>query len=72
MRYAYGVATALLVGGTAFSLATGPVGAQTQNPATAITPVPGAPASFADLAARVAPAVVNVTRNRQEVRLMVR
>ena len=66
MRYAYGVATALLVGGTAFSLATGPVGAQTQNPATAITPVPGAPGSFADLAARVMPAVVNIS-TRQKV-----
>ncbi len=65
MRYAYGVATALLVGGTAFSLATGPVGAQTQNPATAITPVPGAPASFADLAARVAPAVVNISTKQK-------
>src|SRR6187551_2204967 len=65
VRYAYGVATALLVGGTAFSLATGPVGAQTQNPATAITPVPGAPASFADLAARVAPAVVNISTKQK-------
>ena len=65
MRYAYGVATALLVGGTAFSLATGPVGAQTQNPAKAITPVPGAPASFADLAARVAPAVVNISTKQK-------
>jgi serine protease Do len=65
VRYAYGVATALLVGGTAFSLATGPVGAQTQNPATAITPVAGAPASFADLAARVAPAVVNISTKQK-------
>src|SRR6187551_1034193 len=65
VRYAYGVATALLVGGTAFSLATGPVGAQTQNPATAITPVPGAPASFADLAARVMPAVVNISTKQK-------
>jgi serine protease Do len=65
VRYAYGVATALLVGGTAFSLATGPVGAQTQNPATAITPVAGAPGSFADLAARVMPAVVNISTKQK-------
>ncbi len=66
MRYAYGVATALLLGGTAFSLATGPVGAQTaQNPATAITPVPGAPSSFADLSARVMPAVVNISTKQK-------
>ena len=65
MRYAYGVATALLLGGTAFSLATGPVGAQAaQNPA-AITPVPGAPGSFADLAARVMPAVVNISTKQK-------
>ena len=65
MRYAYGVATALLLGGTAFSLATGPVGAQTaQNPA-AITPVAGAPSSFADLAARVMPAVVNISTKQK-------
>jgi serine protease Do len=66
VRYAYGVATALLLGGTAFSLATGPVGAQTaQNPATAITPVPGAPSSFADLSARVMPAVVNISTKQK-------
>ena len=65
VRYAYGVATALLLGGTAFSLATGPVGAQTaQNPA-AITPVAGAPSSFADLAARVMPAVVNISTKQK-------
>jgi len=65
VRYAYGVAMALLVGGSAFSLATGPVGAQTaQNPA-AITPVAGAPKSFADLAARVMPAVVNISTKQK-------
>ena len=30
VRYAYGVAGALLLGGTAFSIATGPVGAQVE------------------------------------------
>jgi serine protease Do len=66
VRYAYGVATALLLGGTAFSIASGPVGAQVaQNPATAISPVPGAPASFADLAAHVMPAVVNISTKQK-------
>ena len=39
MRYAYGVATALLLGGTAFSVATGPAGAQVaQNAPSAHCP----------------------------------
>lgn len=66
VRYAYGVAMALLLGGTAFSLTSGPVGAQTaQNPATAVSPVPGAPATFADLAAQVMPAVVNISTKQK-------
>ncbi|MBA3835672.1 MAG: trypsin-like peptidase domain-containing protein, partial [Sphingomonas sp.] len=69
MRYAYGVATALLLGGTAFSLATGPVGAQTAQNAPAALPPPGAPMSFADLSARLQPAVVNIsTKQRVAVR----
>ena len=72
MRYAYGVATALLLGGTAFSMATGSAGAQVaQNaPGTMATPPrPGAPMSFADLAAKLQPAVVNIsTRQRVPVR----
>ena len=69
MRYAYGVATALLLGGTAFSLATGSAGAQVaQNAPTAMAPG-GAPISFADLSARLQPAVVNIsTRQRVPVR----
>lgn len=72
MRYAYGVATALLVGGTAFSLATGQAGAQVaQNSPAAIAPR-GAPQSFADLAARLQPAVVNIsTKQRVPVRQQV-
>ncbi len=72
MRYAYGVATALLVGGTAFSLATGQAGAQVaQNNPTALAPR-GAPQSFADLAARLQPAVVNIsTKQRVPVRQQV-
>ncbi|MEO8547828.1 MAG: trypsin-like peptidase domain-containing protein, partial [Sphingomicrobium sp.] len=70
MRYAYGVAMALLLGGTAFSIASGPVGAQVaQNAPSAMAPRPGAPLSFADLAARLQPAVVNIsTKQRVPVR----
>lgn len=69
VRYAYGVATALLLGGTAFSLATGQAGAQVaQNSPAAMAPA-GAPMSFADLAARLQPAVVNIsTKQRVPVR----
>ncbi|HET9398747.1 MAG TPA: protease, partial [Sphingomicrobium sp.] len=70
VRYAYGVAMALLLGGTAFSVATGQAGAQVaQNAPSVIVPRAGAPTSFADLAARLAPAVVNIsTRQRVPVR----
>jgi serine protease Do len=70
VRYAYGVAMALLVGGSAFSLITGQAGAQVaQNAPSALAPRPGAPMSFADLSARLAPAVVNIsTKQRVPVR----
>ena len=70
VRYAYGVAMALLLGGTAFSLATGQAGAQiAQNAPSALAPRPGAPMSFADLSARLQPAVVNIsTKQRVPVR----
>src|SRR5215207_4628439 len=70
VRYAYGVAMALLLGGTAFSLATGQAGAQeAQNAPSALAPRPGAPMSFADLSARLQPAVVNIsTKQRIPVR----
>ena len=73
MRYAYGVTTALLLGGSALSLATGfPAGAQVaQNESSEmnrLVPRPGAPASFADLTEQLAPAVVNIsTRQRVQV-----
>ena len=69
VRYAYGVAMSLLLGGTAFSLATGRAGAQVaQNSPAAIAPQ-GAPMSFADLTARLQPAVVNIsTKQRVPVR----
>ncbi len=70
VRYAYGVAMSLLLGGTAFSLATGQAGAQApQNAPATLAPRPGAPMSFADLSARLAPAVVNIsTKQRVPVR----
>src|SRR5687767_7114430 len=69
VRYAYGVATALLLGGTAFSLATGSAGAQVAQNAPAAMAPGGAPVSFADLSARLQPAVVNIsTRQRVPVR----
>ena len=65
MRYVYGITAALLLGGTAATLTVGPVGAQTaQNDPSVIArtaPRPGAPMSFADLAARLQPAVVNIS-----------
>ncbi len=73
MRYAYGLTTALLLGGATLSLMTGyPAGAQVaQNEPSQMThvvPKAGAPASFADLTAQLAPAVVNIsTRQRIEV-----
>ena len=72
VRYAYGVAVALLLGGTAFSLATGQAGAQVAQNApgtSALAPRAGAPMSFADLVARLQPAVVNIsTKQRVPVR----
>ncbi|HEY0311517.1 MAG TPA: Do family serine endopeptidase [Allosphingosinicella sp.] len=65
MRYVYGLSAALLLGGAAATLAVGPLGAQTaQNDPSAMisaAPRPGAPMSFADLAARLQPAVVNIS-----------
>jgi serine protease Do len=66
VRYAYGVAMALLLGGTTFSLATGQAGAQVaQNAPSALAPRPGAPPSFADLVARLQPAVVNISTKQR-------
>ena len=66
MRYAYALTGALLLGGTAATMALQPpAGAQTaQNePAAmaAVAPRAGAPLSFADLVARLQPAVVNIS-----------
>lgn len=73
MRYAYGLTSALLVGGAAISLVGGfPAGAQTaQNEGVKmerVVPRAGAPESFADLTEQLQPAVVNIaTRQRIEV-----
>ena len=73
MRYAYGLTSALLLGGSALALITGnPAGAQVaQNDAgemSQVVPRAGAPASFADLTEQLQPAVVNIS-TRQRVRL---
>src|SRR5690349_23360091 len=65
VRYAYGVAMALLLGGTAFSLATGQAGAQVAQNAPSAMPPRGAPMSFADLAAKLQPAVVNISTKQR-------
>jgi serine protease Do len=76
VKYAYGLTSALLVGGAAISLATGyPAGAQVaQNDESRIAgavPRAGAPESFADLTAQLQPAVVNIsTKQRVEVQTM--
>ncbi|HUD29697.1 MAG TPA: Do family serine endopeptidase [Novosphingobium sp.] len=73
MRYAYGLTTALLLGGATATLVTGyPAGAQVaQNESSEMSkmvPRAGAPASFADLTAQLAPAVVNIS-TRQKVQV---
>jgi len=65
VRYAYGVATALLLGGTAFSIATGQAGAQVAQNATPVLAPRGAPQSFADLVSRLQPAVVNISTKQR-------
>lgn len=71
MRYAYGVTTALLLAGSTVALVTGtPVTAQNGAPVSErINLAPGgAPSSFADLAAQLQPAVVNIA-TRQKVQV---
>jgi serine protease Do len=64
VRYVYGITAAILLGGAAATLSLNPLGAQVaQNePGTiAAVPPPGAPMSFAELAERLQPAVVNIS-----------
>ncbi len=70
MRYAYAITTALLIGGTAATMALqSPSSAQVaQNEPGSINaaaPRAGAPMSFADLAAKLQPAVVNISTTQQ-------
>jgi serine protease Do len=60
---------ALLLGGSTFSLVTGQAAAQVAQNAPAAMPPRGAPMSFADLSAKLQPAVVNIsTKQRVPVR----
>ena len=71
MRYVYGITGAILLGGAAATLTLNPAGAQTaQNEPGAIPPPrrAGAPMSFANLAERLQPAVVNIS-TRQSVQI---
>ncbi|MFH5905898.1 hypothetical protein ACHM19_15290, partial [Clostridium perfringens] len=66
MRYAYALTGALILSATAATLTLSPIaGAQTaQNDPAAmasLAPRAGAPLSFADLVARLQPAVVNIS-----------
>src|SRR3954468_8099426 len=67
VRYAYGVAVALLLGGSAFSVLTGEAGAQVaqNSPSTMASAPRGAPMSFADLAAKLQTAVVNISTKQR-------
>ena len=73
MRYAYGLTSALLLGGATLSLTTGfPAGAQVaqndEQKMQSIVPRGGAPASFAELTQQLQPAVVNIS-TRQKVQV---
>ena len=70
MRYTYALTTALLIGGTAATMAIqSPSAAQTaQNEPGAIAMAPprgGAPDSFADMVAKLQPAVVNISTTQR-------
>jgi serine protease Do len=70
VRYATALTTALLIGGTAVTMAVqSPINAQTAvNEPGAIqapSPRPGAPLSFADMVAKLQPAVVNISTKQK-------
>jgi serine protease Do len=70
VRYAYAITAALLLGGTTLALTNSPiVSAQTaQNEGMAASAPRGAPQSFADMVAKLQPAVVNIsTKQRVQV-----
>jgi len=69
VRYAYAITSALLLGGATATLAlqpgtasgTGQVAQNEPGAIQAVVPKPGAPMSFADMVARLQPAVVNIS-----------
>ena len=70
VRYAYGISTALLLAGSAATLAgVGPAGAQTAANDSSVmrnvVPRAGAPMSFADLTEQLQPAVVNISTTQR-------
>lgn len=73
MRYAYAITTALLIGGTAATMAlqspsSAQVAVNEPGAMQAAAPRAGAPLSFADLAAKLQPTVVNIsTKQKVEV-----
>jgi len=71
VRYVYAITGAILLGGAAATLTLNPVSAQTaQNEPGTVAAMPpgGAPMSFANLAERLQPAVVNIS-TRQSVQI---
>ena len=68
VRYAYAITGALLLGGTALSIVQPARSARRPrrtNPARSLRAPAGAPMSFADLVARLQPAVVNISTKQQ-------
>ena len=61
VRYVYGITAALLIGGSLTNVAVGAQVPLNQPGAINVAPRPGAPMSFADLAERLTPAVVNIS-----------
>jgi len=70
VRYVYGISAAVLLGGAAATLTVNPLGAQTaqNDPSMLAAPPGGAPMSFATLAERLQPAVVNIS-TRQSIQV---
>ena len=78
MRYAYAITTALLLGGAATTMVLQPAASSAQTaqnePGTiaAAAPKAGAPMSFADMVAKLQPAVVNIsTKQKVQVQAQV-
>jgi serine protease Do len=67
VRYAYAITGALLLSGAAAAVTLSPPGQTAQNEPGAIAataPRPGAPMSFADMVAKLQPAVVNISTSQ--------